>query len=329
MAINLFIDTNILLSFYHLTGEDLEELKKLAVLLQKKEIHLLLPAQVVQEFRRNRDAKIADALKKLREQKLDFQFPQLCKDYREYKKLRMLQKEYEKTHAELLSQVASDVEAQKLKADLIIEGLFSAAKVLATTPQLVASARLRMDLGNPPGKEGSLGDALNWESLLEHAPELEPLHFVTDDRDYASPLASTPFNAFLRAEWQSRKDADLIAYKRLSGFFKSEFPQIHLASEIEKDLLIKKLAISGNFANTHDVIAQLNQFSEFTVAQVNAILSAVLTNNQVGWIATDEDVRAFLKGAIAGKEKQLDQEALTEVRDLMGPGRANDDEISF
>jgi hypothetical protein len=30
--INLFIDTNVLLSFYHLTNEDLEELKKLGAL---------------------------------------------------------------------------------------------------------------------------------------------------------------------------------------------------------------------------------------------------------------------------------------------------------
>jgi hypothetical protein len=36
--ITLFIDTNVLLSFYHLTSEDIEELKKLVVLVEKKEI---------------------------------------------------------------------------------------------------------------------------------------------------------------------------------------------------------------------------------------------------------------------------------------------------
>ena len=94
MPISLFIDTNIFLSFYHLSGEDLEELKKLAVLLQRKEICLFLPEQVVQEFHRNRDSKIADAIKKLREQKLDVQFPRLCKDYPEYLKLRDFLREY-------------------------------------------------------------------------------------------------------------------------------------------------------------------------------------------------------------------------------------------
>jgi hypothetical protein len=40
--INLFIDTNIYLSFFHLTSEDLEELKKLVVLIDKGEIALFV-----------------------------------------------------------------------------------------------------------------------------------------------------------------------------------------------------------------------------------------------------------------------------------------------
>ena len=39
----LFIDTNIFLSFYHFTKEDLEELKKLGVLLKQKKVILYLP----------------------------------------------------------------------------------------------------------------------------------------------------------------------------------------------------------------------------------------------------------------------------------------------
>lgn len=55
LAVNLFIDTNIFLSFYHLSGEDLEELDKLAVLIKKKQVQLLLPRQVRDEFYRNRE----------------------------------------------------------------------------------------------------------------------------------------------------------------------------------------------------------------------------------------------------------------------------------
>jgi predicted nucleic acid-binding protein len=89
---NIFIDTNIYLSFYHFSSDDLEELKKLVLLLSQGKLTLFLPWQVIQEFQRNRENKIEDALKTFSKQKLDFQFPQFCKDYPEYKELRDLQK---------------------------------------------------------------------------------------------------------------------------------------------------------------------------------------------------------------------------------------------
>ena len=89
---NLFIDTNIFLSFYHFTSDDLEELKKLRVLLEEQALTLLIPRQVINEFRRNRQNKIADALNRLQGQRLNLQFPQVCKDYDEYVLLRDLQK---------------------------------------------------------------------------------------------------------------------------------------------------------------------------------------------------------------------------------------------
>ena len=82
--INLFIDTNIFLSFYHLTNEDLEELKKLAALIDNSEIQLFLPDQIKNEFTRNRSAKIVDAMRKLQEAKFNLSFPLFAKDYAEY-----------------------------------------------------------------------------------------------------------------------------------------------------------------------------------------------------------------------------------------------------
>lgn len=49
-AKHVFIDTNVLLSFYHYSGDDLEELKKLVVLLEQKKVKLYLPSQVLIEF---------------------------------------------------------------------------------------------------------------------------------------------------------------------------------------------------------------------------------------------------------------------------------------
>ncbi len=78
--LNLFIDTNVLLSFYHLTSEDLEELKKLAALIDKGEILLFLPDQVEREFRRNRAGKIIDAMRRLQDVKFNLSFPLFAKE---------------------------------------------------------------------------------------------------------------------------------------------------------------------------------------------------------------------------------------------------------
>ena len=108
---HLFIDTNIFLSFYHLTSDDLEELNKLIVLLRGKEVTLWLPEQVRLEARRNRDNKIADALKRLKEQKLNAQFPQLCKDYPEFAALRQHLREYEEYLKRLVTRITEDTAA--------------------------------------------------------------------------------------------------------------------------------------------------------------------------------------------------------------------------
>lgn len=324
---HVFIDTNILLSFYHLTNDDLEELKKLAVLLQQKTITLYVTDQVVAEFARNREAKISDALKRLKDQQLNLQFPQICKDFAEYEDLRKLQQAYDKTHSALLSKLQAAVQQKALKADSAVAELFDLATKLPTTQTAVVAARLRVEVGNPPGKNGSLGDALNWELLLSAVPDGEAIFFVTEDRDYVSALDETKFKDFLLDEWTSRKHADVRFYKRLSSFFKEKFPQIKLASELEKDLLIKSLATSPNFASTHSLVAKLGKYTEFTGAQATAILLAATTNHQVGWIATDADVQVFLQLILNNYANALEPSLVAEVEAMLAADEDSADDL--
>lgn len=313
----LFIDTNIFLSFYHLTSEDLEELRKLGVLLDQKQVTLYLTDQVRTEFRRNRETKIADALKRLAEQRLNLQFPQLCKDYVEYNELRELQKNYESSHSILLKNIARDVAEQTLKADKTIQELFAKATILDTTRELVENARLRMQVGNPPGKDGSLGDAISWEALLSEVPEKEDLYFIADDRDYVSVLDENKFKDFLLEEWKDRKKAQIIFYRRLSAFFKDTFPDIKVATELEKELLIRDLAASRNFAQTHIIVAKLSKFTEFTIAQLNEIVDAAISNDQVSRVMGDPDVHAFLKSVTEGHVRDIKPDSWKQLQRLM------------
>jgi len=318
VSIQLFIDTNVFLSFYHLTSEDLEELRKLAVLVERQEIQLLLPEQVHHELRRNRDGKIADALKGLRSHKFAPPFPQMCKDYAEYGRLRDLQRDYDATYSELLAKLTGDISRRELKADSVIDELFDSANIISSTPEIVQAAKLRVELGNPPGKNGSFGDAVNWEALLASAAREESLHFVTDDKDYWSPLEKDGFSSYLMDEWVEHKSGELISYRKLSAFFKSKYPEIELASEIEKDLLIRRLASSSDFLSTHMIVSRLSGLSGFTLSQAEAILSAAVNNSQVAWIARDQDVSQFLTSVMSENDFFLDGSLVGQVMELTG-----------
>tara|TARA_B100000315_G_scaffold171811_1_gene160349 strand:+ start:743 stop:1735 length:993 start_codon:yes stop_codon:yes gene_type:complete len=329
---NLFIDTNILLSFYHLTSDDLEELRKLSILIKKGEVTLHLPDQVIDEYRRNREIKIADAVRRLKDQKLNLKFPQLCKDYTEYSKLRGLQKEYEAHHAALLKGIIRDVEINSLKADQIIDDLCQKASTISSTDELVSKARLRMDIGNPPGKNGSLGDAINWEALLEKIPKNEALYLVSDDRDYFSPLDENNPKEFLVKEWSNKKNSKVTFYRRLSTFFKEHYPDIKLASELEKELLIKNLTGSSNFTTTHYAIRKLSKYDEFSSAQANEIAEASLANNQISLIIDDLDVHKFLLHFTDLHKDKINEEtyvSLLEKLDDKKPDDDTDDETPF
>jgi hypothetical protein len=311
---NIFIDTNIYLSFYHLSSDDLEELKKLAVLAREEKVTLLLPKQVVDEFYRNRAGKIADALKRLREQRRSLQLPQIARKYEEYDRLRNAHAEYYEQFTALLGRLEADIASNSLEADAIIEELFQVAQTIPLTNDIVSKARLRMELGRPPGKKGSLGDAVNWEALLEYIPQGEDLYLVSDDGDYESPLDQTKFNPYLEKEWFESKNSEVLFYKRLSTLFRERFPDIELATELEKDLLIQELAETANFSATHAIIAKLSRFSDFTRSQINDIVSVAVTNNQVYWIAKDPDVKSFFDLLLKNREHLVDPDNLRRLK---------------
>lgn|GEM_PF-6247128 len=92
-----------------------------------------------------------------------------------------------------------------------------------------------------------------------------------------------------------------------------------MATELEKELAIKKFAKSGNFGTTHVAVAKLSQIAEFTPVQANEIVSAALSNNQIAWIATDDDVKGFLTTIIEKHGEQLDPVDVDAMKKLMDP----------
>lgn len=313
---NLFIDTNIYLTFYHFTSEDLEELRKLLVLIDSGKVKLFITSQVIDEFNRNREAKVSDALNKFKESKIINQFPQICKQYPEFRELREFARGIEEKKAAIIEKLLDDIENKVLGADKIILELFEKAEVIKLTGEIFRKAELRIKLGNPPGKNKSYGDAINWESLLLNIQEGQVLRIITDDSDYISQLNDNKMSDFLIAEWEENKKSPVHFYKKLSAFFKDKFPDIKLASELEKELAISKLIASENFISTHLAISRLSKFTEFSDEQINQIIEAATTNSQIYLIRSDADVKDFLLSVAQGKEGVINPEIFDKLKKM-------------
>jgi hypothetical protein len=99
-----------------------------------------------------------------------------------------------------------------------------------------------------------------------------------------------------------------------------------LASELEKELLIQQFAGSPNFAMTRKLLKQLITYSDFTVTQINDIVQTVITNNQVYWIAEDEDINDYLKKLITGRETKINPEALAKFQAIVAGRQKSEEE---
>jgi predicted nucleic acid-binding protein len=313
----LFIDTNILLSFYALNQEDLGELSKLRDRVASGEVQLLITDQILDEFYRNREQRIEGTLKSFYGQTFNTQVPQICEDYPEVQHLRTTLKEYEQAHNALAKKVSIDIKAKNLLTDRLLQSLFDQGTKVVMDGAIVDRAKLRMSLGNPPGKNNSLGDAVNWECLLAAVPDQTDLFLISGDKDYSSPLGDEELSGFLRDEWQRRKQSTIHFYRRISNFFKEQLPEIELANSRDRDFLVRELATSQSLLDVQKNVARLVTYQEFTAGQVNNIILAALNNQHIAWSIEDENVRGFLLDITTRYERFLEMEVLDRFKKLL------------
>lgn len=307
---HVFIDTNILLNFFHFTKEEIDALSNVFASHEHGAATVHLTQQVCEEFSRNRENKIKDALKKFKDIKFAAQLPAFMKEYEEYEQIRRKSSELQDLVKSISGKVDAAVVEDGLLTDALIKDIFAKSCPIPNTPDLFGKAHMRTLLGNPPGKNGSMGDAINWLALLDAVPNGENIHVISEDGDYYSVLDENRPHPFLKSEWRSKKGAELFVYRTLSLFLKEHFDGVAFSYDKDKDALIEDLVDSGSFAVTHNIIAKLERFGYFSLKEVQRILAAAVSNNQFGWIVADDDVCAFLQrvavprmGALADPEQ--------------------------
>jgi predicted nucleic acid-binding protein len=291
---HVFIDTNILLNFFHFAKDELDALSDVFASHEHGTATVHLTQQVCDEFRRNRENKIKDAMKRFKDVKLSAQLPSFMKSYDEYECIRKLSADLQTLVRSISEKVDADVLAKKLLADQLISDVFDRADIIPTSPELFSAAYVRMTIGNPPGKGGSIGDAINWTVLLQRVPDEEPLHIISEDGDFFSCLNEDQAHPFLAEEWKQKKRSDMRVYRTLSAFMKEHFDGVAFPFDRAKDALIDDLATARSFAACHNLVAKLEAFSYFSLQEIERILAAATENGQFGFIVTDKDVSDFL-----------------------------------
>jgi len=318
---NLFVDTNIYLDFYHFSKDDLEELKKLVDVIKKGEINLIVTSQVVEEIKRNRDSKIADAYKQFVDSKLELKIPEMCKSYSEFSIIKTALRTIDTARTKLQEELDNSIRDHSLQADTLIQQLLDKATSIDTTKYL-GLARERYDFGTPPGKNDSYGDALNWIGLLKKLNGKEDLCFISDDKDFKSPFNINEMSSYLVNEWERNKGSKIFFYTKLSDFFKNHHQDIQLKIEEEKNKWIEELETSPNFKYTHHVITQLSNYVSFTDEQLNKLASIAVQNSQVNSILDDEDVKEFYQNILKDKYDRIDK----DIADLITEAWMDDED---
>jgi hypothetical protein len=274
-TLHLFIDTNVLLSFYATAKDDLEELKKIIGLIEAKAITLYLPDQIKDEWLRNREAKLAASIGDMQKASLNVPIPRFMVSYEETTELRKALAQAEKARAAAIDRAKIEANRLGINADWLVQAIFAAAGVLETTPDLLAAAQTRTTVGNPPGKPGSFGDRLNWEHLLARVPAGVSLHIVSKDGDFGSPLNKEAPHQFLKTEWNERKSATVHLHPELRPFLQTHFPQFKFAKDIAKQYAVDRLVSSKSYGQTRKAVANLLSYLDvLTDTEINQIIGA-------------------------------------------------------
>lgn len=215
----VFVDTNIYLDFYRQSGESAERQLKA---LEKHKSRLIIGDQVRMEFLKNRQKVLVKVLKELKAPLLE-SVPQIISGSKPAELLQRAHKEAKNRHSEVKKRVES-ILADPSRFDKVFQTFtriydtksqYNLCRPMKIRFDIRNRARKRFVLGYPPRKEGdtSIGDAINWEWIIECAKNSDPnthVLLVSRDADYGAQYD----NMHLVNDWLLREFKDRVSRKR-------------------------------------------------------------------------------------------------------------------
>lgn len=246
----LFIDANIWLAFFDGRLSKFQELLKS---LEALKGHIFVPKQIVDEIERNKaGVYLRSVAAKDVETKFGQNMPPLSPALEEWNaRLETLKANHKTLKSDREAIVLDHVKQICEGADSVSLGFGRVfTEVSTATDDQLSRARLRKELGNPPGKtEDPLGDQLCWEQLLESLQRGDRLWLVTNDKDYftafkgelfLNPALKNDVTAKLGAEFEVYYFNDLPAALKHFNANKVEEGDFDIPSDEELDEIEKE-----------------------------------------------------------------------------------------
>jgi hypothetical protein len=229
----IFIDTNILLDFYRIRNSDV----KLSYLdlIDKNHDRIITGSQVEMEYKKNRQIVILDSIGQIKTPNWNsLTPPAILQAAQPVKIIEDAKKEIKKQQQKLKERIVKILRnptsndpvyksLQRLFKNKSKWNLDRYKKIRFTIRNL---AKKRFVLGYPPRKKGdnSIGDAVNWEWIIECAKESQKdIVIVTRDSDFGIKFDNHKFlNDFLLQEFKERisRRRKIVLTDRLSNAFK-------------------------------------------------------------------------------------------------------------
>lgn len=311
---HIFIDANILVSFFEIKPGSLSDLEKLISVVRLGKATLWLPEQTKREFWRNREKNIKKSIQEFEQGQSLGNPPLLVRENAQFGELVKKAREVDEIKRNIAKAIKSEIDGQATYADNIIRKIFDISKPINTDDdEIFNAAWRRAQCHLPPGKGDDIGDRLCWVGLLKILPDEAELHIVSDDADYKNEGFSDGVRPYLEYEWKQKKSGKVKLWERTSQFLSANFPDAENAIEMEKLILANGLKDSFNYANTHQVVAQLSTLGDFNSEQSRLISEAIIENSQVRDIRFDADVKTFYLDFIESHKDKIDADLLANI----------------
>jgi len=314
---HIFIDANILVGFFEIKPGSLSDLENLISVVKLGKATLWLPEQTKREFWRNREKNIKKSIQEFEQGQSLGNAPLLVRENAQFGDLVNKAKEIDEIKRNIAKAIKSEIDGQITYADKIIRKIFEISKPINTDDETIFNAAWRRAQCHlPPGKNDDIGDRLCWVGLLKTLPDKAALHIVSNDTDYKNEGFYDGVRPYLEYEWRQKKNGEVKLWERISQFLSANFPDAENAIEMERLILANSLKDSFNYANTHQVIAQLLALGNFNSEQSRLISEAVIENSQVRDIRFDDDVKEFYIAFIESHKDKLDAGLLVSINKL-------------